>query len=617
MKNILSKIFFIVSSLSIITIHGTATYGWLEKITIAKKASGPFYYVQIQTLDTGNNPCIQKIPSYTPICVGGEYDCAPIGCFPYIIAPFVGQNTEVELSGFVFPYKSRSGGVIKIAVLNEDGTEKNITYLQDQDQQNSLCIKKQKPNESTDINTGWQCWKKQELTDDLVEATINENGETAIKVFSQVKKDPDCGKDALCNLRKGLRTAIKPFEPVGDFFKETVYEKGLRDNVYEKVLKPFGDNVEKYGKIVGKMMENWGKGRPTPDYCKLSANLNLPNPPTIDSKEAQDQDTDGLLPYIKKYAPVAWLEGSEDYYPMTFSEYIMAPTTSLISRESDDTTVAKDTILAPGKITMEKLYAMSKDPSKYNPLNLAFNIANCTQWGANPEKNKDSKGNLTTPIYAATFEQNEKLYIQYLFFYGYNGAYNIGPLQGEVVDIQDYHEGDLEHVTMELDKKTKKLLRIYFSAHSRTEGFWLNANDPKVEYEGTHPVVYIAHYSHAAYPKEGTYVRIYGAANDITGKGQKWLPQIMRIYAETDSRFDPKTMGFMYFPGNYGVHGVQHLTGQSWFMNTQGDIGRDYSGFCNNPSSAGGFAGFFLDAASKMEYEACIISKIPSAKAPE
>jgi hypothetical protein len=96
---------------------------------------------------------------------------------------------------------------------------------------------------------------------------------------------------------------------------------------------------------------------------------------------------------------------------------------------------------------------------------LALRIADCTTWGSNPKKHKDQNGNLTTPIYVVTWEQNGKLYIQYLFFYGFNGPYDLlgGLIQGDVTDVQDAHEGDLEHVTMELDKNSKQLLRIYYN----------------------------------------------------------------------------------------------------------------------------------------------------------
>ena len=39
--------------------------------------------------------------------------------------------------------------------------------------------------------------------------------------------------------------------------------------------------------------------------------------------------------------------------------------------------------------------------------------------------------------------------------------------------------------------------------------------------DGFHPVAYVAKGAHGNYSEEGEYVRIYGFANDITGKGTK------------------------------------------------------------------------------------------------
>jgi hypothetical protein len=576
------------------------TYGYLEQINIAKASSenGPFYYVQIQTTDTGHNPCIKKIPNYIPICRGGEDDCAPIGCSPFVIAPSPNSDTEVELDGFVFPYKTRANGVIKITVLNSDGTEKNIVYLQDKDKdgQGLLCSKKQTPGEKVDLNVGWDnCWLKKELTDTLITANVDQKGEITFEVTSVIPKKHNCSGNAECWLKDQAETVGKGF------------------NTFESVL----------SKTVKNSFNKLFLGRPHHNYCRFST-AKLLNPPTIDSDQAKKADTDGLLKYIQKYSPIAWIEGTEDYYPMTFSEYITAPSTSVINQDKNDLTV-----VPANQITMEGLYGMhldyKKNPHKYHirqdlreSKSHALKIDTCTTWGADPAMHTDSNGNLTTPIYAITFEQNNKLYIQYLFFYGFNGPYDVLFLKGDIIPDQDAHEGDLEHMTMELNKDTKQLERIYYSSHGTKEGFWLNPN--QVEFEGTHPVAYIAHYSHAIYPKEGTYVRIRGIGNDITTQGQKWYPQVMRLYPENDKRFDPKTMGFMYFPGYYGERGVGAVASQGWFMNPAGgDIGRDYKPrkwFCKNPPHRSGIEKI-AEAVDWIPYQACVIEGIFNAPIPD
>ncbi len=397
--------------------------------------------------------------------------------------------------------------------------------------------------------------------------------------------------------------------------------KNFANVVYKEGLKPAGDQVELYGKTFGKMVQNWFKSKPKPEYCnldKLAISKLNEEAPYIDSPQAQKVDTENYAQLIQQYSPIVWLEQSDIYSPTTFSEYMTAPTTSIVSLNDDSVVIPK------GQVTFEKVYETYKNRAAYENKNIAFDVADCTLFGADPDKNKNASGDLATPAYVVAYEADNKIYIQYLFFYGLNGPYDIGPLRGNIADIQNYHESDLEHITLVFDKNTRTPLQIYYGSHGKTEGFWLDWNNPDVEKEGTHPVVYSAHYGHGLYPKNGTYVRIYGLANDVTGRGTKWNPKWIRLYPETDSRFDPKTMGFMYFAGTYGRHGVGPMALQGWFMNSKdGDIGRNYnpsSWFCSNtpyrdlekkPWEAP------AAAADEITYAACIIEKIPQTSIPD
>jgi len=435
-----------------------------------------------------------------------------------------------------------------------------------------------------------------------------------------------------------------------------------------KEIKNAAKKADEYAKIAEQMVKNWFKKRTPPDYCfkdKPAGNSIHPElyvtPDLIDDQVKED--TEGLIPLIKKYSPIIWLHPTEDYFPITFEEYLTAAWkdgngkprgTSIISRKDGSVQVPV------GEISFEKMYEMRKEAIKdkakeqeFDAKDLAFKIEDCTWYGSNPKFYTDKAGNLNTPVYVVTSERNNKIYIQYLTFYGLNGPYDVGPFKGNILEVQNFHESDLEHVTLEFDKATKKLENIYFGSHGRREGFWLAANDDDVEYEGgTHPVFYSAHYGHGLYPRAGTYVRIFGFANDVTGQGTKWVPQLSRIYHENDPRFDPKKMGWMYFPGVYGEHGVGPAGQQSWFMNSRnnpkdlkkginipngrdrhgaktedtdsGDIGRDYpTTFCRNPKQFGG--GNIWDQvkdtaesiAAEAEYQFCILKEMPNAKIPD
>ena len=45
-------------------------------------------------------------------------------------------------------------------------------------------------------------------------------------------------------------------------------------------------------------------------------------------------------------------------------------------------------------------------------------------------------------------------------------------------------------------------------------------------YENDRIIAYIARNAHGIYPYEGSYIRFYGLANDITNKGIQWDPEI-------------------------------------------------------------------------------------------
>lgn len=366
-----------------------------------------------------------------------------------------------------------------------------------------------------------------------------------------------------------------------------------------------------------------------PEYCAFSnVSTHSSMPKTIDDPSVQAQDTEGLLPYIKKYSPISYLDKNELHHPIWADEYFTSPTTRLKLHSGDQT-------YYKGKLTFEKIYEAY---TKCSDSELYFENEKCTVYGSNPAKNTDAQGNLTMPLYVVTNETDDKIYIMYLYFYGLNGPYDIGPFQGAVndkvlQDVRNYHESDLEHISVELDKKTKNITRIYYGSHGKTEGFWIDAKSPDISWEGTHPVVYVAHYGHGLYPKAGTYVRIFGMANDVTTKGQRWEPKLMRVYRDSDKRFDPKTMGWLYWPGKWGAHGIGAANDKSWFVKgpQEGDLGRDPNAdprYCPNPnlSNTGGDSvkDFFNeikntpgDLVELTKYDDCLQKYVPLATIPD
>src|SRR6185437_8459171 len=101
-----------------------------------------------------------------------------------------------------------------------------------------------------------------------------------------------------------------------------------------------------------------------------------------------------------------------------------------------------------------------------------IDVSSCAKFGSNPngtrqtnkgeKPNKDAQGNIITPLYAVTSEQDGKIHIQYLTIYGFNGPYAQFGVKGAIDDIQNAHNGDIEHVSVIINKQTKELEKIYF-----------------------------------------------------------------------------------------------------------------------------------------------------------
>lgn len=158
------------------------------------------------------------------------------------------------------------------------------------------------------------------------------------------------------------------------------------------------------------------------------------------------------------------------------------------------------------------------------------------------------------PCYAYLSYKKNKIYIRYIFVHAYNGDYNILGLLNA-----GSHEGDIEHIVIELDKSTEKLTRVFLSAHTSVEGKWIEKD--KLTFEENKIVVYSALNGHGLYEKEGVALRYFGIANDYLEKGRRWEPIPERIYSIYEDDFNPKTMGFFSFSRDEGNEGNKIILG--------------------------------------------------------
>lgn len=252
---------------------------------------------------------------------------------------------------------------------------------------------------------------------------------------------------------------------------------------------------------------------------------------------------------VTKFTPIIYLHPEEKYYP-----------------------VDVDWLLKNSELVDFNDNTRKQSPSQRDLYNIAekYNFGprkdGDVVLGFNPHIYRGQSPLSDVPIYALVREMNDKIYINYIIVFAYNGTYNIAGLAelGE-------HPGDIEHITVETTKDGK-LLRVFFSAHGTKDGRWVNAED--VESENGKIVAYNAVNGHGLYPHEGTAFRFGGAANDILIKGERWEPIAKQIYFRDNSNFNIDTMGWTVYNSRFGgsldkpnTEGITGLPDKGWIIN--------------------------------------------------
>jgi hypothetical protein len=119
------------------------------------------------------------------------------------------------------------------------------------------------------------------------------------------------------------------------------------------------------------------------------------------------------------------------------------------------------------------------------------------------------------------------LTLQYWFFYPYNyyptatstDLMNEAPIAGDLWNT-DLHQGDWEHVSVLVEKKTLRPRWLYTARHS-DEGQYYRWNSPELSFDQGHPVVQAAYGGHPSYPPNcGARLRF---AHGLRGVVSDWL----------------------------------------------------------------------------------------------
>lgn len=142
------------------------------------------------------------------------------------------------------------------------------------------------------------------------------------------------------------------------------------------------------------------------------------------------------------------------------------------------------------------------------------------------------------PFYVGVFhKENNITILQYCFLYPINPGYICGA---------GFHNGDLEHVTIVIDREREIIKKVYYATHSSAQGSWFPADACEYMYPNRIKV-YVAIGSNASYYEPGCYPRIACLANDVCpSTGVLWDPQSVKVVSIMT---DP----WIYWAGNFGT----------------------------------------------------------------
>lgn len=226
---------------------------------------------------------------------------------------------------------------------------------------------------------------------------------------------------------------------------------------------------------------------------------------------------------VDKYKPIFYLDRNEKYFPASISFFYDLPLFNKDQKLYDKTNEEIISSITPN-FTKDIFIDIPKD-----------------KLIGNPNLNE-------VEIYAIIKETENTIDIYYIILY----PFNYGKTVLNLKHTGD-HQGDVEMIIVELDKQTQEINRVFYGSHALEDGRWVKKED--VEFQGTHPIVYVAFGGHGNYPKSGAAFRFFGLGNDLLRKGKKWEPNV--VILENDHPW-------LKFRGLIGRDGVSNIPDKSW-----------------------------------------------------
>ncbi len=178
--------------------------------------------------------------------------------------------------------------------------------------------------------------------------------------------------------------------------------------------------------------------------------------------------------------------------------------------------------------------------------------------------------------------------IQFWFFYPYNGPGRVEICTPVCQDIQlttnGRHYGDWEHISLRFLNSTQELVSVYMSAHAGGQWFGTGDFGYRLAFDGNHPIVFSAKYSHAHYPTAGTqyYEEIFdigiawATLYDLTDYGylfETYLPENYRV--ASSELYPVHEPDWLLFPGRWGGY---ELLATDFVVYTYEEVGAGPSG---------------------------------------
>lgn len=236
----------------------------------------------------------------------------------------------------------------------------------------------------------------------------------------------------------------------------------------------------------------------------------------------------------KLFAPLVRFHPDEEYFPSSVQWYLKR--TELWHRVSPMHTKRPTTLtlilkkghVNPTSLINQRVKGDRLDTSPYANIRPGSRGTFCLNVPDDQSAIKTYTGNLRTAkcyVHAQPARRTGRWWLVFWFFYPYNGS--ISPI------VSSAHEGDWEHIRVEVDRHGKKVHRIYMAAHEGGNWYrhYSTHEQERVGYRlsnrTNHPIVYSARHSHASYPTAGVVKRrLLGSDNlmpdDLTGRGREW-----------------------------------------------------------------------------------------------